>query len=111
MTTKVCYKCKVEKGLGEFYRDGKACDGLGSYCKQCNNARKDEWRANNPEKAKENRRTYRAEITDTLADPYIKHLLGTDNPSQELIEHKREQLLMYRATQDLLKTLKDEDNE
>jgi len=35
MQTKVCAKCDVEKGLGEFYRQKTAKDGVQSWCKVC----------------------------------------------------------------------------
>ena len=50
---KRCTKCGEEKELGKFYKKKCSKDGLGSYCKICDNIRKNEWIKNNPEKAEE----------------------------------------------------------
>jgi len=182
VTTKVCPKCRVEKGLGEFHRNVGRKDGRCGHCKSCVKlasakfyaensdkikayqakykiensdklkAQKAKYRAENKEEIRvrdaefyaENKeeirvrqaefyaensekmkarqakyqaenlekvKAYKARIVIDLEDTYVKTQVKLPNPPQELIEHKREQLLMYRATRDLLKTLKDEDNE
>ena len=35
MNTKICFKCNIEKGLGEFYRHPKTADGRFGKCKEC----------------------------------------------------------------------------
>ena len=44
-------------------------------------------------------RAWEKHTRETLADSYIKHLLGLKNPPQELIELKRVQLKIYRELQ------------
>lgn len=64
MTTKVCSKCRVEKGLGEFYKSKRTKDERDYYCKPCRcsfgrykedpekvRARVAKWYAENREKA------------------------------------------------------------
>ena len=38
--TKICSKCKEEKGLGEFYKNKSCKDGLQLHCKKCESFRK-----------------------------------------------------------------------
>jgi hypothetical protein len=42
-----------------------------------------------------------------LSDSYIKQVLGDRNLPREIIEMKREQLLIHRATKQLLQTIKE----
>jgi hypothetical protein len=48
--TKICSKCKEEKGVCEFYKNKDSSDGLRSNCKKCQNKNSTNWRINNPEK-------------------------------------------------------------
>ena len=52
MTTKVCSKCKVEKDLGEFYKNSSKKDGLCDRCKSCNASYMADYYAKNSEKIK-----------------------------------------------------------
>lgn len=53
METKICNKCKENKKVCEFYRNGDSHDGLRSNCKKCQNKNSENWRKNNQEKYKE----------------------------------------------------------
>ena len=111
MTTKICSKCKVEKDVGEFYKDRTARDGLQYKCKLCAKFATREWRIENPEKFKKDILKWRAKNqervrkfsresslrgTERLTDCYVKLKLGVPNPPQELIELKRLQLQIHR---------------
>jgi hypothetical protein len=65
------------------------------------------YRAENAEKMKAQRARYSAEL-DTV---YVKQLLGIPDPPPELIEMKREQILMHRATKQLQQILKEKIDE
>lgn len=60
METKVCKKCGRELPISDFYTNGKAKDGLATYCKECSNVLSVEYarkrRARKKEEAKENER-------------------------------------------------------
>ena len=111
MTTKVCSKCKVEKDVGEFYKDRTARDGLQYKCKSCARSTSREWRVENPEKfekgvcrwraknqerVRESSRESSRRSTERLTDHYVKLTLDVPNPPQELIELKRLQLQIHR---------------
>ena len=51
MTTKVCSKCKVEKDVGEFYKDTRLKSLHMSKCKQCKIRDSRAWRVDNPDRA------------------------------------------------------------
>lgn len=86
----VCYKCKTEKPITEFYRDKSTPTGYARMCKECSKKdcaeryrknpgpykeRAHKWRAENYERAVENAREY-----------YLKH-------REEVIEKTREYAL------------------
>lgn len=47
---KRCTRCKEFKQRSEFYKNRSQKDGLQTYCKSCNKAQIEEWRAANPER-------------------------------------------------------------
>ena len=57
MNTKVCACCHVEKDLTEFYKNKARPDGVQTYCKPCMAARNKAWVHNNPEAARNIRRS------------------------------------------------------
>ena len=65
MTTKVCPKCKEDKSIDSYYKDGSKSSGISSYCKVCSNSRKrnpnsaKRWRERNPDKARDSVRRWR----------------------------------------------------
>lgn len=68
------------------------------------------WRNNNPEKNNAKQRRYYAELRDFYIRTQIfrdKQIQPRANIPQELIEAKREQLKMYRATKQLITTIKE----
>ena len=97
MDVKRCSKCGVDKGVGEFYRNKKAKDGFGYWCKICSqeygrrnyaknaerykaygrrvnekhkdkrNAISKRYRAENPEECKEYGKRYREANTEKKA--------------------------------------------
>ena len=53
METKICYKCREEKPLEEFYKNERMLTGYASYCKKCNRITAKEWSEKNKEKVLE----------------------------------------------------------
>lgn len=56
--TKICSKCKNEKGVDDFYSDRRKPDGLRSQCKQCHNEGSRDWQARNRDRDLANKRRY-----------------------------------------------------
>jgi hypothetical protein len=50
---KICYKCKQEKQLHEFYKDKSKKDGLSGLCKSCSYLKNKEYNEAHKEKGKE----------------------------------------------------------
>lgn len=51
---KTCTKCALFKSYDDFYKQSmNSKDGYQSHCKKCDNLRKDAWKQNNTDKAKE----------------------------------------------------------
>lgn len=68
------------------------------------------WREANPDKVKAFESRKSRKKIDDLADRYVKdklRKLGVPTPSPELIEMKREQLMLYRLTKQLFETIKE----
>lgn len=121
MTTKVCGKCKVEKDVGEFPRDARKSAGVGSTCKVCFSARARETYRLSPDKVLDDCQVYRTKNVEkvraahratrsNLKDSYVRCKLRLDatfHCHHALIELKREQLMMHRATKELQQTLKE----
>jgi 5-methylcytosine-specific restriction endonuclease McrA len=72
--TKVCYKCKIEKDVTEFYRNKSKKDGLSSSCKQCDlNLKKDYYKRKRQQKlakALGYRKEKRAELNERAKQYY-----------------------------------------
>ena len=58
METKICYKCREEKPLEEFYRDKTRKDGRHSLCKTCSNQRMKLYYQKNSEEIKNRARNW-----------------------------------------------------
>lgn len=56
---KTCYGCRLDLALDRYSRDRSRRDGLQSYCKQCRQFQKRQWREQNIEHEKEYFREYR----------------------------------------------------
>lgn len=80
------------------------------------------WKANNPEKVRayeikrradnpEAKRIRQARWREGLSDRCVAEYLGLPNPPPELIELKREQLKMLRASRQLRQAIKEKQNE
>lgn len=86
---KTCSRCKLEKTLDEFYRNKKAKDGLMYNCRDCSTEIKNRWRAENPEKTKEqNARTrgrHREKRAETQRAYYQKN---KDYYKQKSVEYR-----------------------
>ena len=127
MSEKICTKCKQLLPITEFYKNTELKDGFYSSCKNCTNKRKNEWRASNKAKYIENAMKYtktwreknkkaasaicrnnNRKMRENLSDWYIRSKLhlSIDQATTELIEAKREQMLLHRA----IKALKQEIN-
>lgn len=56
--TKWCPRGQHHVPRSEFSRDGRRADGLQSWCNECRRTYKAGWRADNPDKTRQHRRTY-----------------------------------------------------
>ncbi|HSH23977.1 MAG TPA: hypothetical protein VLA13_00350, partial [Massilibacterium sp.] len=70
VNSKVCAKCKKEKHSSKFNRNCYTKDGLSSYCKTCSKAKRSNWKENNPEKYKKQKKRDRV----TNKDYYTEYL-------------------------------------
>lgn len=127
--SKVCSKCKVEKGVGEFSKNKGKKDGLSCYCKPCKVALAKDWQENNKEKARDKVYRYRAINVDrykasqakyannqkeVLSDRYISHALLKQKAcyiSPYIINLKRQQILLTRAARELKKAATQQQQE
>lgn len=76
------------------------------------NAYAAKWDAKNPEKVKAMSANWRKKGRDVLSDSYVSNSLGIalKNCPQQLIELKREQLMLHRVTKQLITTIKESQN-
>lgn len=56
---KTCKKCNTQVAKNNFYKDAAKVDGLRPYCKNCDNAKKKNWRLVNIDKDAEIKKEYR----------------------------------------------------
>lgn len=63
---KRCFKCRVTKHLGEFYRHPQMPDGHINKCKECTKGDVRKWQAANPERMAENDRRWKAANRDKV---------------------------------------------
>jgi 5-methylcytosine-specific restriction endonuclease McrA len=100
METKICNRCKIEKGIDNFRKANGYKNGVYSECKICNKERLNEWRKNNPEKYKDQhkrglekrRATGWAYNLKHRRDKYVKHpkvLLPPDERARRENEQKK----------------------
>ncbi len=104
-TLKVCRKCGCEKQIAMFYKNHANRDGVGSYCKSCSNNIAQAFAGAHREIGrKKAKRQF-----DKVGTSYVAHLIGlpVSEVSPELVEIKREQILIKRAIRELNKTLKE----
>lgn len=59
---KTCSTCKVEKPESEFHKHRRNKDGLNYTCKNCANARTQQWRLNNPGRARVDQLRYKFDM-------------------------------------------------
>lgn len=64
MSVKVCSRCKLQKGVDEFYACKNTRDGLNSWCKKCNSEYVAQRYKNNPGKFAEARRRNRFRLSE-----------------------------------------------
>lgn len=121
---KQCKDCQEIKPFDDFYKDIRLRDKLRSQCKQCIAVLNAEYRETWADNVKVNRaasakfrsehqdsiRQYKRNAIAKLTGSYIKDKLAQThsivNPSPELIELKRNQLLYKRALKELQNTIK-----
>lgn len=65
--TKICSKCKIEKGAEEFSKNKNAKSGLCNWCKSCSKEKDTKWYAANRELAKERSAKWYAENREQAA--------------------------------------------
>ena len=100
--TKVCSRCKVEKGVDDFYKTKYLKCGLTSYCKGCcskntakynrENSEKvkkrwDEWKNNNPEKLKKYKTKWKTSNTEKIKKYYENNADKIKEKSREYYAH------------------------
>lgn len=56
--SKICYRCKIEYPLDNFYKSNKRKDGLQTRCKTCNYELQREWLEKNKDKERLRQRIY-----------------------------------------------------
>jgi len=56
METKKCIKCEIEKSITEFSKHVKYKSGIRNSCKTCESQVKKQWKIDNPDKVKEERK-------------------------------------------------------
>lgn len=70
---KKCRRCKLEKPIDEFWKDKKRTDGIGCYCKICNNAVHKLTRMKHPETSRrEHLKRYHGMTLDEYKEKLIK---------------------------------------
>lgn len=79
---KVCYKCKIEKNVCEFYKDRTKTDGYNSNCKECNKQYYidnpnyyNNWNKKNPDKVKLKKEQFSKKNPDYFIKKYHNDLL------------------------------------
>lgn len=90
MNTKQCRKCNQIKSINDFYNDKSQKDGKQNICKICSRKNVDKYRAENPEKIKEqdkkkyqnNKEYYNQKNRERSESPerkeYLKKMYNTD---------------------------------
>lgn len=138
METKICSKCRKEKPLAEFKPNNKSKDGRRADCYVCHREWcRVNYRKNHPEVKRQNNgptppevkrrnfnKRYPTWVSDRgkrecslLLDGYIKCQLSTAFGvsrkliTQEVIELKRAQMQIKRATKQLMSTIKEKQDE
>ena len=82
MKTKICYKCKKERCIGEFSKDKHAKDGLQNKCKNC---------------VKQHYLEHREEISLNGKQYYIEHKEESNFKSKKWYwKHKEESKLYHK---------------
>lgn len=121
---KVCRTCQQCKPVEMFYREKRLADGLSNKCKACKDqaqalywekhpgkraeyARNAKRRRAKAKRAQERRRQLLTQERDAVSERYVRRLLAKDIVVPQsaipaaLVELKREQILMARATADM----------
>jgi hypothetical protein len=70
---KVCSKCKIEKSYDEFYNDKKTKSGKKSYCKKCTLKNLKNWKEENNQKIKEQKKRYYYKNTEKVNQYFKKY--------------------------------------
>jgi len=120
--SKKCSKCNEIKELALFSKQKANNDGFRSYCKECMSVSKKKYRQENRDKILEQGRKYQKEnrnkmceyskknylkyrdiISDNTIKKYLKNtlFLQLQEISQEMIELKKEQILLTRELRSL----------
>jgi len=72
MQTKICTTCHIELPLEAFAKEAKGKFGVTSKCRKCLTARSKEWKKNNQEREKENRKGWNRENKERHRDATYK---------------------------------------
>lgn len=88
--TRICKKCGIEKPINEFGKESSKKDGIRPWCKSCAIQAANNWRINNPEKARETDRKAYEKINKEKKREYGKKWY------HENIEKIKEKLREYK---------------
>lgn len=110
MDFKWCYKCKIEKPLGDFGRNNKSKDEHATICKICDVAKVSEYRLKNLAKVKEYHTKYNKENAERLREQRIKYRKSEAGKIAKLNRHYLAKSIFKETnvTKEFLKTLKAE---
>lgn len=76
VTEKKCNRCETVKIAALFYKDVACADGLSTLCKVCRNQSMTKWRDNNRDKYNKNMRDYRANNPEWAKDNDLRRSYG-----------------------------------
>jgi len=101
--TKICSKCKEEKGVLDFYKDKTRKDGYRSRCKICCNIESSNYQKSNPHicaiKSKKYRENHPSKVKETHKKWRDKNIVSERQRSSEWKKNNRDKVNEYRVKQ------------
>jgi len=98
METKICRKCKLEKDINEFSKKSETKDGKQSICKYCDKQKSKEWKKNNKEKVKLQRKKYNLKNPEKIIEYQKKW--AKKNPEKVKLKRKKYNLKNIEKNKD-----------
>lgn len=84
MARRICYTCKLEKDLDDFYKDKRKKDGHMFQCKECHKQQSRQWKKDNRDRCVENQKQWVKQNPDSHKASVLKYTYGID-----LMEYNR----------------------